>query len=61
MKHKLPPLNALKAFESAAKNLSFTNAASELCITQGAISKQVKILEEFLGVSLFQRIGQGLI
>jgi LysR family glycine cleavage system transcriptional activator len=61
MKHKLPPLNALKAFESAAKNLSFTNAASELCITQGAISKQVKILEEFLGVFLFQRIGQGLI
>lgn len=61
MKYKLPPLNALKAFESAARNLSFTKAAEELFITQGAISKQIKILEEYLGFTLFKRIHQGLI
>ena len=61
MKYKLPPLNALKYFEAAARNLSFTKAAEELCITQGAISKQIKVLEEYLGFTLFTRIHQGLI
>ena len=61
MKYKLPPLNALKAFESAARNLSFTKAATELFITQGAVSKQIKILEDYLGFSLFKRVHQGLV
>jgi LysR family glycine cleavage system transcriptional activator len=51
----LPPLTALRAFESAARHLSFTRAAAELCVTQTAISHQVKILEEHLGTSLFER------
>jgi len=50
---KLPPLNALKAFEAAARHLSFTRAADELFVTQAAVSHQVKALEEFLGVQLF--------
>ena len=61
MKYDLPPLNALKAFESAARNLSFTRAANELFITQGAISKQIKILEQHLGFPLFKRVHQGLV
>lgn len=52
---KLPPLNALKAFESAARHLNFTKAAEELFVTQAAVSHQMKLLEEFLGVSLFHR------
>ncbi len=59
-KRKLPPLNALKAFESAARNLSFSKAANELHITQSAISKQVKILEEYFGTNLFERVNRGL-
>ncbi|QUM77300.1 LysR family transcriptional regulator [Moritella sp. 24] len=51
----LPPLNAMRAFESAARNVSFTLAAKELFVTHGAVSKQVKILEEYLGVTLFIR------
>lgn len=52
---KLPPLNALKAFESAARHLNFTNAAKDLFVTQAAISHQIKLLEDFLGVKLFIR------
>lgn len=52
---KLPPLNALKAFESAARHLNFTKAADELFVTQAAVSHQIKLLEDFLGVSLFLR------
>lgn len=52
---RLPPLPALRAFESAARQLSFTEAAHELHITQGAISRQVRTLEQFLGVRLFDR------
>jgi LysR family glycine cleavage system transcriptional activator len=52
---KLPPLNALKAFESAARHLNFTKAAEDLFVTQAAISHQIKLLEDFLGVSLFHR------
>jgi LysR family glycine cleavage system transcriptional activator len=51
----LPPLNALRAFEAAARHLSFTRAADELCVTQTAISHQVKQLEEHLGAPLFHR------
>jgi LysR family glycine cleavage system transcriptional activator len=51
----LPPLNALRAFEAAGRHLSFKQAAAELCVTQGAISRHVLNLESFLGVSLFVR------
>lgn len=55
MNIKLPPLNALKAFESAARHLNFTKAAEDLFVTQAAVSHQIKLLEDFLGVSLFHR------
>ncbi|MGC1305550.1 MAG: LysR family transcriptional regulator [Caulobacteraceae bacterium] len=54
------PLNALRAFEAAARHLSFTRAADELCVTQAAISHQVKGLEQRLGVALFRRSNRGL-
>jgi LysR family transcriptional regulator of beta-lactamase len=54
------PLNALRAFEAAARHLSFTRAADELCVTQTAISHQVKSLEQRLGMSLFRRSNRGL-
>jgi LysR family transcriptional regulator, glycine cleavage system transcriptional activator len=52
---KLPPLNALRAFLAAARHLSFSRAAAELNVTHGAISRQVRGLEGFLGVALFER------
>lgn len=55
MNKKLPPLNALKAFESAARHLNFTKAAEDLFVTQAAVSHQIKLLEDFLGASLFHR------
>jgi LysR family glycine cleavage system transcriptional activator len=55
MKHSLPPLDALKVFESAARQLSFSLAARELCITKGAVSYQIRRLEEALDCALFQR------
>src|SRR5688572_30229754 len=58
---RLPPLNALKAFEAAARHESFTRAAEELCVTQGAVSHQVKALETELGLKLFTRERQGLV
>ena len=61
MTRRLPPLNALKAFEAAARHESFTRAAEELCVTQGAVSHQVKALEAELGVKLFNRERQRLI
>src|SRR5436190_24190504 len=61
MPRRLPPLNALKAFEASARYESFTRAADELCVTQGAVSHQVKALEAELGVRLFQRERQRLI
>ena len=51
----LPPLNSLVAFEAAARHLSFTRAADELSVTQGAISRQVRHLEDYLGRALFIR------
>jgi LysR family transcriptional regulator, glycine cleavage system transcriptional activator len=61
MLRRLPPLNALKAFEAAARHESFTRAAEELCVTQGAVSHQVKALEAELGIKLFIRERQRLI
>ncbi len=55
------PLNGLKAFEAAARHLSFTRAADELHVTQAAVSHQVKTLEQRLGVKLFRREGQALL
>lgn len=52
---RLPPLNAVRVFESAARHLSFTRAAEELHVTQGAVSHQIKVLESWFGVPLFQR------
>lgn len=61
MRPHLPPLNALKAFEAAARHESFTRAAEELCVTQGAVSHQVKALEAELAIKLFNRERQRLI
>ena len=52
---RLPPLNAIKAFEAAARLGSFTRAAEELSVTHGAVSRQIRLLEEWLGTSLFLR------
>jgi LysR family transcriptional regulator, glycine cleavage system transcriptional activator len=61
MLRRLPALNALKSFDAAARHESFTRAAEELCVTQGAVSHQVKALEEDLGVKLFNRERQRLV
>lgn len=61
MANRLPPLNALKAFEASARQLSFTRAAEELFVTQAAISHQIKSLEEFLGIKLFMRKNRSLL
>jgi len=55
MKRRLPPLNSLKCFEAAGRLLSFTQAAQELNVTQAAVSHQIKVIEEFLGIDLFIR------
>ena len=60
MGRRLPPLNALRAFEAAGRHLSFTKAAAELNVTPAAISHQVKALEAQLGVSLFRRLTRAL-
>jgi LysR family glycine cleavage system transcriptional activator len=60
MRRSLPALNALRSFESAARHQSFTRAAEELCVTQGAVSHQVKALETELGLKLFNRERQRL-
>ncbi len=58
---RLPPLNSLRAFVVAAKHLSFTKAARELFVTPGAVSQQVKQLEDHLGCTLFRRTKQALL
>jgi len=58
---RLPPLNALRAFEASSRQLSFTRAAEELFVTQAAISHQIKSLEEFLGIKLFMRKNRALL
>ena len=60
MSRTLPPLNALRAFEAAGRHLSFTKAATELNVTPGAISHQVKALEALLKVPLFYRLTRAL-
>jgi len=57
---RLPPLNALRDFEAAARHLSFTKAAEELHVTHGAVSRQVKSLEDYLGLPLFRRLNRAL-
>ncbi len=54
------PLNGLRAFEAAARHLSFTRAAEELFVSQAAVSHQIKLLEERLGVALFRRHSKGV-
>ncbi|WP_170400720.1 LysR family transcriptional regulator [Ruegeria arenilitoris] len=57
---KGPPLNAMRAFEAAARHVSFVAAADELCVTPGAISQHIKTLEDWAGMSLFRRNAQGV-
>jgi len=61
MARRLPPLNSLRAFEAAARHLSFTLAAEELNVTQAAVSHQIKMLEERLGMPLFKRLNRALL
>ncbi|MNR83183.1 Glycine cleavage system transcriptional activator [compost metagenome] len=56
----LPPMNSLIVFEAAARHLSFTKAADELTVTQGAISRQIRQLEEYLGKELFIRSNRNI-
>lgn len=60
MARRIPSLNGLKAFEAAARNESFTDAAAELFVTHAAISRHIKELEEYLGTQLFNRTGRGV-
>lgn len=60
MSRDLPPLNALRAFEATARLNSVSQAAEQLHVTHGAVSRQLKVLEEHLGVSLFSKDGRGL-
>lgn len=61
MTRRLPPLNALRAFEAAGRHLSLTKAAEELHVTPAAIGHQIKALEDYLGVPLFRRLNRGLL
>ncbi|MCL4142756.1 UNVERIFIED_CONTAM: hypothetical protein GTU68_026846 [Idotea baltica] len=58
---RIPPLNALRAFEAAARRLSFTKAAEELNVTPGAISQQIRQLEDYAGTPLFKRTGRSVL
>src|SRR5436190_19224170 len=60
MTRRLPPLNAMRAFEASARNASFTRAAAELCVSQGAVSRHVALLEDWLQVKLFDRARHGV-
>ncbi|HKS15188.1 MAG TPA: LysR family transcriptional regulator [Pseudomonas sp.] len=60
MRQDLPPLNALRAFEAAARLNSISQAAEQLHVTHGAVSRQIKVLEEHLGISLFVKDGRGV-
>lgn len=55
-RRKLPPLNALRAFEASGRRLNFRAAADELRVTQGAVAQQVRALEDHLGLTLFHRL-----
>ena len=60
MRRSLPPLNSLRAFEVAARHMSISQAASELRVTPAAISHQIRLLEDHVGLPLFVRNGRGL-
>src|SRR4051812_49436663 len=60
-RRRLPPLNALRAFEAAARHLNFSRAADELSVTPGAVSQQIQNLEDYVGASLFRRTPKGLL
>ncbi len=60
LRSKLPPMNSLVVFEAAARHLNFTRTAEELRVTQAAVSRQIRLLEEHLGASLFQRLHRSL-
>jgi LysR family transcriptional regulator, glycine cleavage system transcriptional activator len=60
MRRELPPLNAVRAFEASARNCSFTRAAAELSVSQGAVSRHIACLEQWLQVKLFTRIHRGV-
>jgi LysR family glycine cleavage system transcriptional activator len=60
MRKRLPPLNALRTFEAAARHCSFKGAGDELCVSHSAVSHQIKKLEEYLGVDLFVRVARGV-
>jgi LysR family transcriptional regulator, glycine cleavage system transcriptional activator len=61
MARLMPPLNALRAFEAAARHMNFINAANELSVTPSAVSHQVKSLEDWAGLPLFRREGRGIV
>jgi LysR family glycine cleavage system transcriptional activator len=60
-RRRLPPLNALRAFEAAARHLNFSRAADELAVTPGAVSQQIQNLEDYVGAALFKRTPKGLL
>ena len=60
MSYRLPPLNALRSFEAAARHLSFKKASDELSVTPTAISHQIHGLEDHLGFALFRRLTRAL-
>jgi LysR family glycine cleavage system transcriptional activator len=60
-RRRLPPLNALRAFESAGRHLNFSRAADELSVTPGAVSQQIQNLEDYVGAALFKRTPRGLL
>jgi len=60
-RRRLPPLNALRAFEAAARHLNFSRAADELTVTPGAVSQQIQNLEDYVGAPLFKRTPKGLL
>jgi len=60
-RRRLPPLNALRAFEAAARHMNFSRAADELAVTPGAVSQQIQNLEDYIGGPLFKRTPKGLL
>lgn len=60
-RRRLPPLNALRAFEAAARHMNFSRAADELSVTPGAVSQQIQNLEDYVGAALFKRTPRGLL
>ena len=60
MRKRLPPLNALRTFEAAARHGSFKGAGDELCVSHSAVSHQIKKLEQYLGIDLFVRVARGV-